>query len=43
MRRFGHADPELSTAARMRSRASTTDMSGRPVNVSPGRPADKSA
>jgi hypothetical protein len=43
MRRFGQTAPEFSTAARMRSRASTTAASARPVNVNPGRPADRSA
>ena len=38
MRRFGHVSPELTSAARTRSRASCSAVSGSPTRLRPGSP-----
>src|SRR5664280_3014796 len=43
IRRCGHDSPLLTMAARIRSRASCNEVSGRPIRVSPGRPWARSA
>jgi hypothetical protein len=43
MRRLGQTWPELTTAARTRSRACCSAVSGRPLSTTAGSPAERSA